>query len=291
MLTIAKISFKEILYKRIFLIALVMTLAYIVFYGIATHFAASEYLEDMGHMGNVDLGEQLIRQYMISSQLLGAGLYFSNFIVGLLAVLASVGSIAGSIENHQIDPVLTRPLRRSDIVLGKFLGLGALLVLYALFLFTSIILINQLLGGPFRVELAIGQIIKASFLFACIPLTVISPALFLSSCLSTINGGIILIILYGMSFVGGFVEQIGNMIKNTSLVNIGIISSLVFPLDSLFRKTNFLLFESPDDPLSMAATGLFWGSSQPSNLMLIYSGIYTLLILLLAVRQFSVRDI
>jgi len=50
MWTIAKLSFKEILYKKIFLIALLMTLAYLLLYGVATHFAAAAYLEDMERM-------------------------------------------------------------------------------------------------------------------------------------------------------------------------------------------------------------------------------------------------
>lgn len=189
MWTIAKISFKEILYKEIFLIALLMTLAYLLLYGVATHFAGVSYLEDMERMAKAGKEMLVMQRYVLASQLLSTGLFFSNFIVGLLAMLASVGSIAGMIESHQIDPVITRPLHRSEFILGRYIGLGSLLTGYAVLFFGSMIIINQSLGGPFAVELTMVQIIKAGVIFACIPLTIIAPALLMSTCFNTLNSG------------------------------------------------------------------------------------------------------
>ncbi|NLI93871.1 MAG: ABC transporter permease subunit [Peptococcaceae bacterium] len=294
MWTIAKMTFQEILYKKIFLIALLMTLAYLLLYAIATHYAGSAYAEDMNRMQKAGKEFASMQQYVLGSQLLSTGLYFSNFITGLLAVLASAGSIAGSIENHQIDPVLTRPLSRSSMILGKFVGLGSIMTIYALSFFSLIILINKFLGGPFGLHLNFLSTIKAGVLFACISLTIIAPALCLSTSFSTLNSGIILIILYGMSFVGGFVEQLGNLINKTALINIGIISSLVFPADSLFRGMNYVLMSSNDDRfklIDLANMGLFFGSTPPSNIMLFYCGFYTMVFLFLAVNTFKRRDI
>ncbi|AHF09309.1 MULTISPECIES: ABC transporter permease subunit [Dehalobacter] len=289
MWTIAKLSFKEILYKRIFLIALIMTLAYLLLYGIATHYAGASSLKTLYEIDPAQKAAMSVQFKIVGSQLLSMGLYFANFIIGLLTILATVGSIAGNIESHQIDPILTRPIRRLDFLLGRFLGYGILLMVYTLFFFLSIILVNHLFGGPLQADLSTINIFKASLVFACVPFIVISPALFFSSIVSTINSGIILIVLYGMSFIGGFVEQLGNILHNIALINIGIVSSLLFPADNLFRYMNTLLAGSSATPFDPAS--LFYGSGSPSALMLVYCAVYVLLILLLGVRTFARRDI
>jgi len=289
MWTIAKLSFKEILYKRIFPIALIMTLAYILLYGIATHYAAASSLQSLNEIDPAQKAAMSMQFKIVGSQLLSMGLYFANFIIGLLTILATVGSIAGNIESHQIDPVLTRPIRRLDFLAGRFLGYGILLTVYTLFFFLSIIFVNCLFGGPLQADLSAINILKGGLVFACVPFIIIAPALFFSSIVSTINSGIILIVLYGMSFIGGFVEQLGSILHNAALVNIGIISSLLFPADNLFRYMNTLLAGSSATPFD--PTSVFYGSGSPSALMLVYCAVYVLLILLLGVRTFARRDI
>ncbi|PWK07856.1 ABC transporter permease subunit [Tumebacillus permanentifrigoris] len=287
MLTIAKLSYKETLYKRIFLITILMTLAYVLFYGIATHYAAKQ----IGDQLSNEIGAAQMEQQMLATQLIGVGLYFASFITALLSILATVGSIAGEIESHQIDTILSRPLHRRDVVLGKFIGLGGLLVIYAACLFIAILLVNLNFGGALHVSVPASSMLTGMLLFALQPLILIAVALWLSARMSTINGGIILIILYGIGFVGGFLEQIGQALNNHALVNIGIVSSLVFPLDSLFRRTMSQLFNSANDPLNIAAQGLFGSLAEPTTSMLIYTLLYGVVFLLFAMRKFSKRDL
>lgn len=289
MWTIAKLSFKEILYKRIFLIALIMTAAYLLLYGIATHYAGASISETSNQMDSAQQAAMGFEMQMIGQQLLDMGLYFANFIIGLLSILATVGSIAGNIESHQIDPVLTRPIRRLDYLLGRYLGYGIILVLYALLFYLFIILVNQLFGGPLQVTLTAAGIIKAGLIFILIPLIIISPALFFSANLSTINSGIVLIVLYGMSFIGGFVEQLGNILHNIALSNIGIFSSLLFPVDAMFRFMVYLLSGSSDSAFGFAS--FFYGTTPPSGVMLFYCAAYVIVILLFGIRGFNHRDI
>lgn len=287
MLTIAKLAYKETIYKRIFLITILMTLAYVVFYGLATHYAANQ----IEKSAQWDAVAMLVQNQVLSTQLIGVGLFFASFIVALLAILASVGSIAGEIESHQIDTILARPLHRRDVVLGKFIGLGGLLVLYAMALFISILLVNHLFGGALQVTVAWSSLLTSLGLFALQPLILISVSLWLSARVTTINGGIILIILYGIGFVGGFLEQIGQLLQNHALSNFGILSSLLFPLDSLYRRMMSQLFPPSIDPLNAAAQSAFGSLSQPNTLMLVYTILYGLVFLWLATRRFAKRDL
>ncbi|ERI06642.1 ABC transporter permease [Aneurinibacillus aneurinilyticus] len=290
MWTIAKLTWREILSKRIFHITLFMSFAFLLFYAIATYIAAQEATEQTG--GQAVSSDFFLAQTFFATQILGVGLYFAAFVTALLAILSSVGSIAGEIESHQIDTLLARPLHRRTIVLGKFAGLGSLLILYSICLFLGVLAINQWLGGEIlRFEMSALQVIKALAVFVLPPLLLIAVALLFSSITTTINGGIILIILYGISFIGGFVEQMGVLMNKTSMINIGIISSLLFPLDSLFRKMTVYLFDTAGDPISFATQGLFGSLSTPSNAMLVYAALYGITALWLSIRRFSSRDV
>ncbi|RAT96530.1 ABC transporter permease subunit [Brevibacillus sp. Leaf182] len=285
---IIKITYREMISKRIFTITLIMSLAFLLLFGLATGYAVKEMKDMLGDAGV----ERLLEKQVLSTQMLGMGLYFGSVITALLAILSSVGSIASEIESHQIDTWLARALPRYKYVLGKFFGLASMLGLYALLMFTGLLAINQWVGeGMLAVQVDASQILKAGAFFVSMPIILVCVAMLLSSITTTVTGGIILIILYGISFVGGFIEQLGAVFSNSSLTNIGIISSLLFPADSLFRQATLSLFDSADDPLSFASQGIFGTTSPPSTAMLIYTILYGVVALGLSIRVFQKRDV
>lgn len=291
MWTIAKLAYKELLYKRIFLIAFLMSVAFLVLYGVATYLAADQVAEQAAKRG-VFHADTTLQYLFLGTQLLGIGLYLSSFITILLAILGSIGSISGEVESHQIDTLLARPITRTTVVLGKFTGLAGILVVYALFLFIGIIFVNQWLAGKYlAVSLTPAQLLQAGGLFLLQPIIIVAVSLLFSSRLTTMSGGIIMIIMYGISFVGGFVEQFGALFENSSLITVGIVTSLIFPIDSLFRKMTLCLFDAADDPITFATQGIFASASTPSNAMIVYAIIYGIVALMTAIRIFSKRDV
>ncbi|MFC0524369.1 ABC transporter permease [Pontibacillus salicampi] len=286
MWTIAKITFREIVSKRIFLITILMTLAFIALYGVAIHFTAKDALsETSSNMGD-------LQNQFFASQLLSAGLYFSSFITALLAILSSVSAVSSEIDSHQIDTWLMRPISRLQFVLGKISGLTILLVAYAILLFVSITFLHQTLGGEaLDLNLEFPQISRAISMFILQPIVLVTIGVMLSSRMTTLNAGIVLIILYGAAFIGGFVEQIGSLMEKTALMNIGIATSLLFPVDAVYRKMTLFLFDTADSPISFAQQGLFASASSPSNAMIVYTIIYAAIMLIIAVRTFSKRDV
>lgn len=284
---IIKITYREMISKRIFTITLIMSLAFLLLFGLATGYAVKEIRETVGNST-----ESLLQKNFFSTQLLGMGLYFGSVITALLAILSSVGSVSSEIESHQIDTWLARALPRSRYMLGKFFGLASMLAMYALLMFFGLLAINQWVGGGgLAVQAGADQILKAAGFFVLMPMLLVCVAMFLSSMTTTVTGGIILIILYGISFVGGFIEQLGAAFSNSSLTNIGIISSLVFPADSLFRQVTISLFETADDPLSFASQGIFGTTSPPSGVMIIYAVLYGIIALWMSIRVFQKRDL
>jgi len=289
MWTISKLTFKEMISKKIFLITIIMTIVFLALYGTAIYFAAKE---SANAAGAIQGTEAILMQKFFASQLLGVGLYFSSFITALLAILSSVSAISGEVASHQIDTWLMRPISRAQFVLGKFIGLVILMMVYAGSLFFSIVLLHQGIGGEWMaLDFQPMQIIKAVSVFVIQPFVLIAFGILLSTRMTTLNAGIVCIILYGASFIGGFIEQLGAVIDKANLVNIGIITSLIFPVDSMYRKMTVFLFETSDNPLSIAQGGMFTSISSPSNLMVWYAVMYGIATVVFSIIFFKKRDV
>ena len=70
-------------------------------------------------------------------------------------------------------------------------------------------------------------------------LLLLSVSLFGGASFSTLTNGVLVFGLYGVAFIGGWLEQIGTMLPDPTaghtLVNIGIITSLIMPSEALWR--------------------------------------------------------
>lgn len=290
MWTISKITIHEIISKRIFLFTLIMTVVFLSLYGTAIYFAGKE-TPNM-EPGAFEGPQAVLMQQFVASQMLGAGLYFSSFIASLLAIMSSVSSISSEVANHQIDTWLMRPISRAQFVLGKFIGLTVLMVVYVLALFFSVIGIHQGVGVDWMaLNIDPVQMIKAASVFAIQPFVLIAFGTLLSTRMSTLNAGIISIVLYGAAFIAGFIEQFGAVLEKTALVNIGIIMSLIYPVDAIYRKMTMMLFDAADNPVAIAQGGLFTSVSSPSSFLIGYAVLYGIGMLVFAIYSFKNRDV
>jgi hypothetical protein len=105
---------------------------------------------------------------------------------------------------------------------------------------------------------------------------------------STLANGVLAFGLFGVAFVGGWVEYVGWFTQNKVAVNIGIISSLIIPTEAIWKRAAHLM-ESP--VISAIGFSPFTAASPPSPLMVWYAFFYILIILLLARRHFKRRDL
>ncbi|MDK2793991.1 MAG: type transport system permease protein, partial [Caldanaerobacter sp.] len=232
MITIIKYTFKEMLKKRAFLLASLLSLLYLSIYA----FGLSKIFERPSNS---------IYDIIFQSEILSAGLFFANLIVAFLVVLTSVNAISGEIESGTIYSILSKPIKRYELVLGKFIGLSIMIVLYSSIMFLSVVGLNIWFGS--KISFGWDNILKGLFFFDLGPIVFLALIIASSSIFSTINTGIIAIMAYGIALVGGVLEQIGTAIQQSqvsafglksgeSLINAGIITSLILPTDVIYRK-------------------------------------------------------
>jgi len=215
-----------------------------------------------------------------------AGLYVVNFLTIAMAAMVSADTLAGEIGSGAIQTIVAKPVRRAEVVLGKWLGFAGLLALYVLFMTGGVLGIAYVMVGYRVPNLAAG--IGLLYLIALLVMTL---TLACSSRLSTLATGGVVFGVYGLAVLGGWVEQIGALLENQTAVNVGIISSLIIPTEALWRRASFEMTPPLAQALGMVMSGPFVTLSVPSPLMVGYAGLYLAVALALAVRQFSRRDL
>jgi ABC-type transport system involved in multi-copper enzyme maturation permease subunit len=271
-----KLTIRESSRRKILWAALILGLLFLVVYGLGFYFIRQDIYRNVSDTSMVAMNE-------IYSFFTMAGMYAVNFLAIGMSVLTSVDTLSGEINTGTIQTLVTKPIRRSDILIGKWLGFLVLLTLYLLLM----------AGGTMGLVYLIARYVLPNAL-AGIGLIWMNGLLMLSlsflggTYLSTLANGVMAFGLFGVAFVGGWVEYVGWFTRNQVAVNIGIISSLIIPSEALWKRAAHIM-ESP----LVAAIGFspFTAGSPPSLLMVYYALLYTAVVLVLAIRQFNRRDL
>ncbi len=273
---IARLTFHEASRRRILLAALLLGVLFLIIYGLGLYFIHREELRN-------PMGGPATRAEIYNFLLL-AGLYVVNFLTVMLTVLTSVDTLSGEIASGTIHTIVSKPIRRWEVLLGKWVGFGLMLTLY----------VGLMAGGAALLVKMIGSYTPPNFLngLGLIWLNgilMLSISLLGGAYLSTLANGVLVFGLFGVAFVGGWIEQFGSLIQNQSAVNIGILSSLIMPSEALWRLA---AYEMRSPLVSAIGFSPFTsGSSVPSPAMSGYALLYLATAMILAIRAFNRRDL
>jgi ABC-type transport system involved in multi-copper enzyme maturation permease subunit len=275
---ISRLTIREAQRRRLLWVALIMGVAFLLVFGIAFHFIQL----DIERYPTVEDRSSAI---FVSTLLLTAGLYAVNLLVNVVAVLVSVTTLSGEIESHTIDAIVTKPIPRWQVVIGKWLAFAALVLVYLALLVGGLMLIVYLRTGFYFDNIGRGVVMMA--LAALLVLTVSIAG---GTRLSTLANGVLAFMLFGLAFLGGLVEQVGALLRNQAAVNVGIISSIIMPADSLWKKavSYFQSGQASNNPFEL---GPFAAITEPSTLMVVYAVGYLIALLAFALWSFSRRDL
>jgi ABC-type transport system involved in multi-copper enzyme maturation permease subunit len=279
-LIIARMTFREAIRRRIVLTGLVLGVLFLIIFSIGFYMIYTEISAENDWRADA---MSRVMQTEASNFLMMAGLYAVAFLSVAMGALLSADTLAGEINSGTIQTIVTKPLRRSDVVLGKWLGFAGLLGLYSLLMSGGVVLSVYLQAGYIPKNMLAG--LSLIYLEA---LVVMSVALACSSIMPALATGGIVFGLYGLAFIGGWIEQIGSLFNNQTAVQVGIISSLIMPTEGLWRRAAFVM----QTPLSAALQfSPFSAFSAPSTLMVVYAIIYLVVMVWAAVNTFQHRDI
>ncbi len=273
-LTIAHLTLAEARRRRILAAALLLGLAFVLVFALGFHFIVRDV---RAH------GASPAQQRLVLSIIVLAALYAANFLIVMTSVLVTVDTLAGEIGSGVIEALCTKPVTRRAVALGKWLGCWVVLAAYASLLCGGVLLVARLVGGYTPPNAARG--LPLLLLEGTVLLTL---ALAGGTRLSTLANGIVVFGLYGLAFIGGWMEQIGTVANNAAARYIGIAASLLVPSESLWQLASHHM----QPPLVRdLGIGPFSPVSVPSPAMVAWAAGYVALTLAVALRWFHTRDL
>jgi ABC-type transport system involved in multi-copper enzyme maturation permease subunit len=278
-------TFREAVRRKIVLTGLVLGVCFLILYSIGLHFILAQVRLAVPAVES-EPGQRALARIAAtegSNTLMLMGLYAVAFLTIAMAALLAADTLSGEIGSGTIQTLVTKPIRRSDIVLGKWLGFAWWLAMYFFLIAGGTVLSVFIQSGYLPRNLAAG--LGLIYFEALLMMTI---SLACSSMFSGLATGGIVFGLYGFAFIGGWIEQFGALLQNPTAVKVGIIASLIIPSESLWRRAAFEMQTPLSGALGMSP---FATVSVPSSLMIAYTAIYLLSVGALAVRSFQKRDL
>ena len=278
---LARMTFQEAIRRRIVLTGLILGLLFLLVFSVGSHMISIEIERETIAEGGA--AYRNVMRTEMSNFLLMAGLYAVTFLSVAMGALLGADTLAGEINSGSIQTIITKPIRRSDVVFGKWLGFAGLLGLYALLMAGGVVLIVFLQSDYLPRNLLRG--LSLIYLDSLLVMTI---SLAGSSAMPALATGGMVFGLYGLAFLGGWIEQIGSLANNPAAVQIGVVTSLVVPTEALWRRAAYEMQTPLASTIGISPFGAF---SVPSLLMVAYAIGYLIMALITAINTFQHRDI
>lgn len=274
-LTVAGLTLREASRRRVVWALLVMTVLLLALG--SWGFARID--EEFGGLG---LGEA----QLAASTVLNLVMFGLSLIAALGTAFLAGPTLAGEVESGISLAVLARPVRRSAVVVGKWLGL-------VVFGSTFVVLagLGQFVIVNVTVDYWPPQPLVGLGLLALQTTTLLTLALLLSTLISPMASGIVAVGLFGATWIAGVVGGLGSAFDNQALAQMGDISRLVLPTDGLWRGA-MSAFQHPGLGFFAQTEGFpFLGGGLPGAGYLLYAVCWVAAVLALGVLTFGRRDL
>jgi ABC-type transport system involved in multi-copper enzyme maturation permease subunit len=222
-------------------------------------------------------------RYQVESGMLMIGLYTCDLLAVVMTILTSIETLAGEISSGTIHAMATKPIARWQLLAGKFLGFAGMIAAYVAITFSGTIAVAYAVTGVLPEHPLRGALL---ILFEC--LVALSLTFLAGTWFSTLTSGVLVLALQGFAFVGGWLEQVSGFSQSAQIVTLGVVTSLIMPGESLWRRAAYEMQTPLAASLSFSP---FANVSIPSMTAVAYAGAYLIVVLAAAIRHFSRRDL
>jgi ABC-type transport system involved in multi-copper enzyme maturation permease subunit len=280
---IARLTIAEAARRRILWVLAGLTLASVALTGWG--------IDRLVTLAREDGASELAIQVGVSQVLVLTAFMFS-FVLAMTAAFLGAPAIAGDVESGVIHALLVRPIRRTELLVGRWLGLSLVVAAYAVASGLLEIGAVRLLAGYTPPE----PLVAVGFL-AAEAVVLLTLALALSTRLPAIAAGAICVVAFGLAWMAGVFAGIGRFFDAGPLVAVAEASRWLLPTDGLWRGTIFGL----EPPIAvLAAVGRlgaaadanpFFAGAPPPVGFIAWSVGWVAVMLALAAVSFGRRDL
>ncbi|HEY7590232.1 MAG TPA: ABC transporter permease subunit [Candidatus Limnocylindrales bacterium] len=283
MRTIAWLTVREAARRRLLWLLLILTVGSVALTGWG--------IERLASLARENGADELSIRLGVSQVLILVAFMFS-FVVAMTAAFLAAPAIAGDIESGVALAMLARPIRRADLVLGRWLGLVAVLSVYAIASALLEIAVVGVLTGHTP-----PQPVLAALYLAGQGIVLLTLALLLGTRLPPVGAGAVAVVLFGLAWMAGVFAGIARLFDVEILVTAARASRWVLPTDGLWRGVVFHL----EPPIVIAGAGPtvgpiadanpFYASTPPPTEFVAWSVGWVVVVLALAVWSLHRREV
>jgi ABC-type transport system involved in multi-copper enzyme maturation permease subunit len=214
-LAVAALSAREAFRSRSMLVAIILNVLYLGFLAFLG-FALGRSLDEQAAFLNADVAVRLFLTFALGG---------ASALALFTGVFGSVGSIAGEIERGTILAVVARPIDRWEILAGKFIGHGALALMY-------LVAQGLIIGGAVTLLTGrwIGDLVPYLALLGLNVLIMVALSLAGSTRLSTVANAICVVVLYLAVTNTGILYFIGGMIEDRGIQAVADYLRFILPV-------------------------------------------------------------
>jgi len=226
------------------------------------------------------------------SQVLILIAFMFSFVLAMTAAFIGAPAVGADLESGVAYAILARPLRRSEVLIGRWLGSALVVVAYAVASGLLAIAVAAFVSGygppdpPLAVAFLAGQ-----------ALVLLTLTLALGSVLPSIAAGAIAVVGFGLGWMAGVMAGVASALGVAALGSVAEASRWLLPSDGLWRGVIYGL-EPPLVVLIAAgrAPGLidanpFYAASPPPLPFVVWSVLWMALVLGAATWWFERRDL
>ena len=283
MIVIARLTVHELVRRRVVWVLAILTVASVALIGWG--------LDRLVGLARENGTEELQIQIGVSQVLILIAFMFS-FVLAMTAAFIGAPAIGGDLESGVAYAILARPLRRAEVVVGRWLGCAIVVVAYAAASGLLAIAVAAFVSGytppnpPLAIAFLAGQ-----------ALVLLTLTLALGSIMPSIAAGAIAVVGFGLGWMAGVLAGVAAALGVAALGSAAEVSRWLLPSDGLWRGVIYGL-EPPLVVLIAAgrAPGLvqanpFYAADPPPVAFVIWSIVWMALVLGAATWWFERRDL
>src|SRR5215469_2744532 len=146
----AAVTFREAARKKMMWMALAVSGAFIVLFGTGLHFQTRDF---------VARGMNPVLRREISFTMLTMALYAVDLLAVLMTILTSVDTLSGEIASGTIQAVVTKPVPRWQVLVGKWFGFIGMLTAYIALMVGGVDAVAKVMTGVTARHLVAGSLL------------------------------------------------------------------------------------------------------------------------------------
>jgi ABC-type transport system involved in multi-copper enzyme maturation permease subunit len=283
MIVIARLTVRELVRRRVIWVLAALSIVSVTLVGWG--------LERLVTLAREDGVDELQIRIGVSQVLILIAFMFS-FVLAMTAAFIGAPAVGGDLESGVALAVLARPIRRADVLLGRWLGCSVVVVAYTvlsgLLAIAAAVLISGY--GPPEPFLAVAFLSGQA-------LVLLSLTLALGSVLPSIAAGAIAVVGFGLGWMAGVMAGISTALGIELLGRVAEVSRWLLPSDGLWRGVIYglepplvLLLAAGEAP-DLANANPFYAAAPPPLAFVIWSVAWVGVVLGAAAWWFERRDL